>query len=536
MIELKEIIFLRENEKYKNYKLNDKVIILTGEQNTGKSSFILLIYILLGSKNSNKIFKIINNPDFDIKIGDEYELLFEYKDSSGNKETISHKVKVEDKNGIKKFSFWMNNKKSTIDKFKANYNYYCSTYNIEFPDYSSDYSLKNNNQYTITKYTLNSFFRAFKDLNNILNFGKNKQLNTTIKNFLYDDDIENRDLKKRKYNIELKIRESVKIKNKLLYLSEEFKSVNDELKMLNNSKKIDEKYIKNKMELIKNREIIKLNISDLDSTSNGKSFYLKKIELINKLMFENKELEDEFKNFLLLELKKEDGILKNIVVQKRELKKIEEEILEINNKIENPIKNIEKRETYLSLRLIDIKEQIKIQDKYGRGDLNKIILELQNYNAELKKINEKINNMAENKSKFIKKAQHLLKNNWKDNYGKYIDLKGDFKLVRKNNANTTSELIDKIISFIVILENAYKKFKEEEIFPDLITINNLITASDERDDKKIIEKIIEPLYYELNKLKNNNITIIIQDKKAYFSKWKVNKINFDKDNPFNKKI
>ena len=530
MIKLKTLR-ISTNNKTKAYPLDRGPISLRGDANLGKSSFISLFYLLLGSKTTltgKNSFQIYLDKKYGIEQGDKFSLDFLSDDT-----LFTHEIRIKSDGDDKSLSFYINNKEAKINNFKANY--VSLSDEISIADFQ-----KGGTPSKFTRYNIDSFFRAFQDGGSIFTpSSKTESINSKIRSILFGDSselmssmekrellyIDQKKLSKQEFEFNKLTQEKREIKQDIkTFTSEEKSDINsaaDYYNINSSVKKMSDISIKMMM--------LSSTITSLEASSVDNSTYGKYFKMINKLKFKNEDLKIEFNNYLTSKLKNTISSRKSIALMKKELDNLSNKYEEIDDKLrrEKTLGKKADKLRYYYLREKYLDENINIK-KFDKNELD-------NINKKIEKLTESINKLS-NKNSFIAKANDILRS-WDASSGNYEQINNEFKLTRESEgSNTTSLLMDKIIAFIVAMENAMTTLKDSELMPSLITVDKM-TSDMTKNDLDNVSHIMDNFSSTLVDLSKEGITIIVQDKHNQLNNDDILIIDFNKENPFNfKKI
>ena len=544
------------NIQNKEIELNNKINLIYGENESGKSTiFKFIINMLYGCAKTKKGQDISdfekyypwNSEEFSGQINYEldnknkFEIFREFKKKNPkiyneNSEDISKEFNVDKTNGI---------------------NYFYEQTNIDEELFLSSTAIMQNNVKLEEKNQNN----LIQKITNIANTGEDnisfkktieylnkKQLEEIGTSRSTDRPInkiekELNKLKSNKNDLNIFENEKNNLAEKQENIKSKIKELEEEINVIKKIKKINEENKIEKEKIKINEEIILKNNEELEKLNLEKNKYDKKIEnninknknakKVNKTKYEIITLILFFVSIMLhIILKNNLFIISHIIFftlflitlffnnknnkiknnQKSEIEKINNEKIEIENKIEIINKNIQE-------------EKVKI-DLIKNNYINKINQEKENIKNNTQKINidnlflniENIDNILEEKQNYLNNEKielHKMKFNEENNYEKIEEL-----ILIKEKINSLEEeyeeLKQKNKSIEIakeVIENSYKKMREN-ITPKFVeTLSEIINKISNGKYKKIRFNLEEGLivqkengdYISINRLSTGTI-------------------------------
>lgn len=522
MIKFQKIVFNVKSES-ETFDLGYRVVSLRGTTGMGKSSFISLFYVLLGSESTLKekpSFEIWNDEKFDIPFGSSFELFLESENG-----VFVHKVE-KTQNGLK---FFINDKEVKQKDLKENYKSLSGEFQLN--DYSRDSVTK------FSKYNVDSFFRAFQKLNDKIfsPSSKTKLLNDKIVQYLMGDDPNFYKLFEKREEFYILLEKSKKEKYKTELIDFEIKKLESERNALLSQNLMDssentssdlQSLIQKQNKLNNRRVYIESILAAYSEQKSDASTFSKYLNLIDKINFSNKELEENFRRIL------KSKIIENYKIRSSEFdlqKRVQDIDKELNTLKEKIVahkfsKNSKDRLSYFDIRIEYLVE--------AKSDINFNQTDHENILKNIEEINAKLSGFDIKKS-FISKANELL-STWSVEKANYIDVDNSFKLIREKNTSTSVDLVDKVIAFAITIEHAIKNLEDKEMMPSLVSANMLNMDMEDRDVASF-KPTMDKFSKKLLELSKKNVLILIQDKKCQITGDDVMIIDFNEKNPFNKK-
>lgn len=513
------------NIQNKQINLKEKINIIYGKNESGKSTiFKFIINMLYGSSKNKKGQEISdfekytpwNAEEFSGKINYEldnknrYEVFREFKKKNPkiyneNSEDITKEFNIDKTKGIDYFY-----EQTNIDEELFLSSTAIMQENVKLEKANQNLLIQKITNLMSTGEDNISYKKTIDKLNKkqLEEIGTSRSINKPINKI--ENEITN--LKINKNNLELFKNEKYEIENKKEKIDEEINKLNKEIELIKQIKEIKQKSNIEKEKIKINEEIILNNNKEIE---NLKSEKIKKEELINKIKGHKKDNKTKKYNYIFLILffvsmalkliiknnififlagifliiffiltiifKNKDNKIKN--ENKNEIERIKREKEKIENQIELINENIKEEKLKLDLIKNNLKNKIneekqKIDNKNTNEEINNLFLD-NNIENILEENANKLNNKKVEKHKLILEEENI-------NQKLEELILVDEQLEYLNEELENLEYKNKVIEFTKeILENSYKKMKENITPKFTQNLSNIIKDISDEKYKKI---------------------------------------------------